>query len=245
MIKFFLNIYFLLFLALAISFSSCRNDDGEPIETDDSWHIAIDFGVDDEPLIFDTMLYTNAAGNKYSVQNLKFYISGFEATFMDGKVYKNADVILVDARTNGNTLFKFNRYPHGRYSNIKFNVGVSGKYNKIGALPNTLANTEMAWPDVMGGGYHFIKFEGNFLDSASTYGYAMHLGNSKNIVRIDLNKEVLFTDASDTLRLHMNLNEWFRNPEVFDFNMDGNYSMGNTAAMRKLAKNGADVFTIK
>lgn len=40
----------------------------------------------------------------------------------------------------------------------------------------------------------------------------------------------------------MNLNEWFRNPFIYDFNIDGNYSMGSSAAMAKLKANGVDIF---
>ncbi len=40
----------------------------------------------------------------------------------------------------------------------------------------------------------------------------------------------------------MNINEWYKNPEIYDFNTDGGYSMGNMMAMMKIAGNGADVF---
>jgi len=43
----------------------------------------------------------------------------------------------------------------------------------------------------------------------------------------------------------MNMNEWFKNPAVYDFNMDGNYSMSSMMAMEKLMMNGADVLKIK
>jgi uncharacterized protein YwgA len=42
----------------------------------------------------------------------------------------------------------------------------------------------------------------------------------------------------------MNINEWYANPAVYDFEVDGNYSMGLSAAMLKLSKNGKDVFSI-
>jgi hypothetical protein len=42
----------------------------------------------------------------------------------------------------------------------------------------------------------------------------------------------------------MNLNEWFRNPAIYDFNVDGSSSMGSMSAMMKLAMNGPDVFRL-
>jgi hypothetical protein len=41
----------------------------------------------------------------------------------------------------------------------------------------------------------------------------------------------------------MNVAEWFKNPAIYDFNADGNYSMNSMAAMLKLKNNGTDVFT--
>ena len=36
----------------------------------------------------------------------------------------------------------------------------------------------MAWPDVMGGGYHFLKLEGHYKKDSLLAGYAMHIGQN-------------------------------------------------------------------
>jgi hypothetical protein len=43
----------------------------------------------------------------------------------------------------------------------------------------------------------------------------------------------------------MNVNEWFNSSALYDFDVDGNYSMSNSDAMAKFATNGTHTFTIK
>ena len=103
----------------------------------------------------------------------------------------------------------------------------------------------MEWPDGMGGGYHFLKFEGHFVDSGNTFGFAMHIGTNNYLVNGKLWARITLGDGVNTLNVGMNMNEWFKNPAVYDFNMDGNYSMSSMMAMEKLMMNGADVLKIK
>ena len=102
----------------------------------------------------------------------------------------------------------------------------------------------MEWPVVMGGGYHFMMFEGHFIDSTGTPGFAMHLGTSASLCPVSIQQTLSIGQADKEIRLSMNINEWFRNPAIYDFNVDGNYIMGNVQAMSKLAANGVDVFSM-
>ena len=71
----------------------------------------------------------------------------------------------------------------------------------------------------------------------------MHLGTNACLIPIKINKRIVVSaDGLTSVNLIMNINEWFRNPYIFDFNTDGNYIMGNLAAMKKIALNGTDVF---
>ncbi len=135
--------------------------------------------------------------------------------------------------------------PVGIYSSVTFYIGLDSLTNKTGILPNSLENINMAWPDMMGGGYHFMKMEGHFLDSTNTInGYAMHLGKNPNLVTININKQINLK-INQEKKLIMNINEWYKHPLIYDFNVDGNYSMSVMSAMMKLSKNGKDVFTIQ
>ena len=45
--------------------------------------------------------------------------------------------------------------------------------------------------------------------------------------------------------LDMNIDNWFRSPNLYDFATDGSAIMQNQAAQAKLRENGSDVFSIK
>ena len=128
------------------------------------------------------------------------------------------------------------------YTKAKFYVGLDSAHNISYSLPNTTENLNMAWPEMMGGGYHFMKFEGNYISGTSTFGFAMHLGRNPYLVEIELDRIFNIPSQYNLTNLDMNLNEWFKNPEIYDFDIDGNYSMGDTAAMHKLSNNGIDIF---
>ncbi len=240
-----------IILALAVlAFAGCAKKD-EEMPTPSSPAPApkpganLEFTVDGQSLAYDMISYFNAAGNNYGVTRLQFYLSGFEFEATDGTTYNSDKIWYVDAREGTNGSIPFDYLPFGTYKKVTFYIGLDSAHNYTGSLPATLENENMAWPVQMGGGYHFLKFEGNFEDQGNTFGFAMHLGRNQFLITVEINSNFEFTAAAPDIVLSMNLNEWFVNPFIYDFNVDGNYSMGVGAAMGKLAANGADVFTIK
>ena len=67
---------------------------------------------------------------------------------------------------------------------------------------------------------------------------------NNNYVIINLINDFEISSSSNTINLEMNISEWFKNPYVYDFNVDGNYSMSDSTALIKLLQNGYDVFTM-
>jgi hypothetical protein len=240
----------LLILLLATLFIGCKKDEtAEPSPDPDpsgTLNLNIDFSVDGTALQFDTIAYINAAGNEYSVYTLVFYLSKIELIKQNGSALLLKNWHYVDART-GNTLnLQLTDIPNGNYTGIRFNIGLDAAQNISGSLPATAENLAMEWPDAMGGGYHFLKLEGYFNDSTGTPGYAMHLGTDSCLVTANpINYNFSFDGNVINKTLVMNINEWYRNPQVYDLNADGNYSMGNMLLMQKLRNNGKDVFTIE
>ncbi len=241
-IKFMTLSVLIMGMALMNGCSRDDKDDPAPLPTDLSFNVKLDFEVDGEPLKFNQELYVNESGSAYSVDRVQLYVSAFEFEKIDGTWLKSDEIVYVDAKEGKGLRFKLSKVPQGIYKSVKFMVGLDSAHNISNALPNTVDNVNMAWPDMMGGGYHHMKFEGNYSDSGNSFGFAMHIGRNLYVVPVGVQKPIIVQNASDTLRLRMNLNEWFRNPHVYDFNTDGNYSMGNAAAMLKLSQNGKDVF---
>lgn len=208
--------------------------------------LIISHSVDAKPMQFDTLLYKNASGTKYSVSKLQYYISDIALSNNKGEQWKSDSLFYIDASQEISERILLS-VPHGNYTQLTFNIGLSAKHNKDGHLPNTPENLNMAWPTVMGGGYHFMKLEGYYVGSSgSQFGYAMHLGTNAALTQHNpiVKNITIAAGNTSTLNLSMNINEWFTHPNRYDFILDGNYTMSDTTLIKLISKNGKDVFTI-
>lgn len=238
--------YLLIFLGVFV-LNSCKKDDElVPVtETQNSLSINISYDVDGQPLLFDTLLYTNAAGSTYGISRLWYYLSQISLVRVDSSIVILKPYQFVDASSSSTNKITLTGIPTGNYIGMQFNIGLDSGLNITNILPTTMENLNMEWPVQMGGGYHFMKFEGHASDSAGDYGFAMHLGLNGYLVKCSIWQPVQVNAGETVLGLTMNPNEWFRNPQVYDFNVDGNYSMGLMSAMLKLKQNGSDVFSLQ
>ena len=235
----------IIFLIISLVTSCVRNnsDITQPTVTNGNLVLQVGYQFDNTALLFDTIMFTNAASYKISVTRLQYYLSGFSFKRADGTSLPYAGVFYFDAKDSKFGQITFVNLPAGNYTGLSFNLGLDSSINKTDNLPPTAENNNMVWPVQMGGGYHFMKLEGSFIDTAGTWGYNMHLGTNGNTVNISLpNKAFLISGSTSNIQLKMNVSEWFKNPSTYDFNIDGVYSMGNAPAMLKLKNNGVDVF---
>ncbi len=231
--------------SLALTVVACKKDtttNPTPLPVEKIFNFKIGYNVDGVPLQFDTMMYQNSAGNQFSINKIHYYLSGFKFIAANGNFTSSDTIIYLEAGSGSPNHFQIKGLEFGNYSSISFYIGLDSTSNITGNLPNTVANLNMAWPELMGGGYHFMKFEGNFLNQGTSYGFAMHLGKNPHLVTINIQRSIIIHNPVDSISLNMNINEWFKNPNIYDFNTDGNYSMGSDAAMLKLSQNGTDVF---
>lgn len=232
-------------LPAAVFLFSCNKDEETtPNENAGKVSFQLSYDVDGHALLFDSVCHVNAAGNEYEVTTLQFILSDVKFHRADQTWYADTNAWYLDAREPDHSGFNIENIPNGTYTSLSFSLGLDSVHNMTGCLPNTMEFMSMAWPDAMGGGYHFMKLEGHFKDGANLPGFAMHLGTNMSRVDYTFSLPLTVADNTSTMGLSMNVNEWFETPEAYDFNSDPNYSMGNAAAMGKLAANGADVFTI-
>jgi hypothetical protein len=235
----------LLIPLLLMSCSDNDNDLPAPANDPGVINVTVSYKIDQTPLYFDSILYTNEAGNNYSLTRLQYYLSEIDLIRPDTTFLRIRNYQYIDARKT--TTGKFNYTPSAdqQFIGMRFYIGLAPAFNISHALPATIENIDMEWPDQMGGGYHFLKMEGNFRDGSNTYGYAMHLGTDTCLIPVTCWKNFSYsTRQTITLDLEMNINEWYRNPATYDFNTDGNYIMGIMAPMLKLKQNASDVFTL-
>ena len=206
--------------------------------------LEISHEVDGIPLQADTLIYQNDAGNTYSVTRLEYYLSYFNFVNDAGQAQRMETVLYVNG-LHSSTLKIETELKTGTYNSLQFFIGLPPEENISYHLDPTPENINMVWPEMMGGGYHFMKFEGHYLDPAQEEkGFAMHLGMNQWLVTVMLNQPIQIIKEAHTLHLTMNLNEWFSNPHLYNFDLQGNYTMGVDSLMQKLSENGTSVFTL-
>lgn len=234
------QVFYIFFVGLLIV--SCRKDTVKQASA--GLQLQVKFNVDSSPVQFDTLCYRNVAKQTYSLSHLEFFISNIVLHSAEGDVVTD-QVYYINARDISTTNILLNNLPARHYTGISCLIGLDSLHNQTGALYPSKENNGMYWPVQMGGGYHFMKLEGRVKSGDSSLGYAMHLGQNANVVHSNLSGNFqLYDDYTNVLILTMNVDSWFDTPYVYDFFVDGRYTMSYSALMQKLKANGIDVLNL-
>ena len=217
--------------------------------------------VDSLPIDFDTMKYVNAAGNPYLVSEIQYFVSDITLHKDDGSLLLLdawEDIHYVDTDLPETWKYELkDSIPPGTYNSLSFTFGISEEKNQSLMFVNA-PESNMFWPEYLGGGYHYLKLNGKWKDTEDIiHPYNFHMGigqiydpESGEItgfvqnyfdVKFDYNLEI---DAGDEifLRFDMHVDQWFENPHVFDFNIWGGDIMQKQDAMQVAKENGHNVF---
>ncbi|MCB9223423.1 MAG: hypothetical protein H6582_04520 [Crocinitomicaceae bacterium] len=206
---------------------------------------------------FDQLNYTNADGNVWSITKMQYLIS-------DVRFYKaNGDSLVIDGyhlidMEDASSLYYTlpSNVPTNPYVGIGFNFGFDATDNISGQYSD-LNSASWASPEMLGGGYHQMKFEGRFIKQAgdtSTFQYHS-LSEIREITQTDtifhhnyvhlaFTQSFNFT-ADDTIQVKMNVNNWFANPHTWDLDTLSSMLMPNYAAQVMMTDNIVDVFSIQ
>ena len=168
--------------AMAI-FSSCKKDSVSEYDSSKKAELSVEFDniAGSADLILNTGNYTNASGESFNVTKLKYYVSNFKLTNVDGTEYvvpQDSCYFLID-ESDEDTHEPIVRIPEGEYKTLTFTIGVDSLRNtkdisqRIGVLDPTGAGADMYWS--WNSGYIFFKMEGT--SPASMMGdYMYHIG---------------------------------------------------------------------
>jgi hypothetical protein len=187
--------------------------------------------------------YVDEAGDSINVTDLKYYLSNITLISKEGKVFHDLDIFYVDVKQPQSLLLLIDSIPPGDYQDMYFNLGIDEDRNFPYSLPNTLNNINMIWPELMGGGYHFMKLEGQFKLNGNNFGYAFHLGKSKSRIDYNLSINKSLKYWNEKIVLNHDVSEWFKNPLNYDFAIHEPYSMSSDSVIGVLKLNGSDVFS--
>lgn len=231
-------------LAVSFLFSACGNDENPLV-----LKLRFAHEVSDSTLALHTQWYDCAAGHKFQVHRLKYYVSDFAFHRNGAADYEPGFIHLVDLDDVATLELLLIDVPEGEFTGLSFVFGLDENVNVDGGLPNTTTNINMEWPIPGDQGYHYMKFEGEYdsLGAGSLKNFNLHFGatgGNQNYVTINLNFSSPVDLKNDVwvVNLIMDLNEWLQNPNVYDFEAFGPMIMTNQAAQQTLKENGADVF---
>ena len=250
----------LILILLVAAFGSCT----KPVDFGNI-SVGIHYSVNGKPLVTDTLCYESEAGNQFLITEIQWFLSNIElkneagdwimlhqsglADTLDISRVYYIDTDIPESQTLHSSPVKV-----GHYTAIRFTFGLDESDNQTGLFTDP-PESEMFWPDMLGGGYHYMKLNGKYLNAEGRLApMAIHLGIGQNedctefyqnyfIVELPVDFTVK-ANTENQLDLTMVIDNWFRNPNTIDFNEFGSHIMQNQTAQRMLSSNGKDVFKI-
>ena len=241
----------LLILATMFCMAGCKDADNEI-----SISLFADYNVDGQDIKTDTLCYHNDAGNNFMINEIQWFISHIEIKNEKGEwlpLNGNGDIHYLEYQQQNRNPFHWQSLSKGQYDALRFTFGLNETDNQTSLFPNP-PESEMFWPEPLGGGYHYMKINGKWLDNeGNLVPLCIHLGIGQNAqltefypnhfsVEIPFENAIGLSDCSITIS--MNINNWFRNPNTYNFNDFGSGIMQNQVAQQTLKENGCDVFSV-
>jgi hypothetical protein len=237
------NILTFLCLSIFILYSCSSEDDNINI-TFNFTHNWDGVAITDKDL--NELKFTNANGEKISIENLRYLISNI--SLVDAKNYQ-----LINFSKNTGTFINVSNLTEGTYT-LSFRFGFSDEDNIDGEYQD-LNSVSFNVPGMLGGGYHYMQFDGKYIDNKDEeagFNYhsirAVDKTDPDNLKFEDTSFEVnlgTVTISNNTeVEVKVNLAEWFKNPNPWDLNELNTVLMPNFKAQKAMSQNGKGVFSL-
>ena len=231
----------LLFSLVAIILSSCTKDQ-EPNVT----NLIINFTqtIQNEDLYLGTFSYMNTQEQEYSVDRLWYIMSNITLHTENGNNIIIKDAHFIDVENPNTLTLVIDDLENNNYTAISYTMGLDSNQNISNLYLNEDFHTKMFWPEPMGGGYHYMKLEGNF-NNETTF-YNTHTGGTMGMDFSFSNTDSisLITDENTEkieLSINMEIANWYKG--LYSIALSNEGIMGNTDIQAQLKANGANVFT--
>jgi len=203
------------------------------------------------------MKYTNMAGNLYEVDELQYFISEITFKTSDGRIIpiETDNAIHYIDINDSSTLdwIVLDRLPVTDYDSISFVFGISKEKNKTGLFVNP-PERDMFWPEMMGGGYHYMKMNGKWMslgDQIKPFNFHIGIGLEEdkitlvqNYFIVSLPLHIHTGSLSNQFTISMDIEKWFESPNYWDWDLIGGQIMQNQDAMHKACENGRNAFRV-
>lgn len=243
----------LLILTVTL-FVGCNNDDDNdtnPINVSVLFEFSQNWdGLAVSDADFGSTDYTTDFGHEINILRIRYLISRLVLTDGEGVVYPVGDYNLIDM--DDATSFSFDPnvlVPEGTYT-LSFVYG----FNQTDNIDNAYTDLNTAswnWPQMLGGGYHFLQFDGMYdVNTTVPKPFNYHNGTAKvsdgvfeqNFVQFNLTNNLVI-EAGSVIEIKMNIAEWFKNPHSWDLDEYNASLMPNYEAQKLMQQNAASVFS--
>lgn len=247
----------ILTVLLAMAFVSCDKSNRYG-----NLSVGIDYSINGMQLMTDSLCYHNDAGNTFMITEIQWFLSHMELQDEQGEWIElshrepsaeTSNIFYIDTDIPESQTLQMGSIPIGHYKTLRFTFGLNEEDNRSG-LYSDPPESNMFWPEPLGGGYHYMKLNGRYVNEEGELApLNIHLGIGQNADHsnyyqnfftvegpIDLN---VAENKEHHIRLSMTVDNWFRHPNLYDFNVYGSAIMQNQAAQQALKENGQDVFT--
>lgn len=209
---------FLIICLLAFAGCDDKDKNPAPLPTMGNIEFTISNNIDGQSIQIGAMNNVNEAGNTYSVDELKYYLSNFVLIKDDGTEFKAPNYELIDEESGNSKSFILENVPFGKYTGLRFYMGVDSTRNHSGVNTGDLDPVNgMIWD--WSTGYIYFKHEGMFIDSTGTPDYlTYHLGTLNALVTEELTINMDHLTGEKIINMSFNLNKVYRSPNVINFN---------------------------
>lgn len=245
----------LAIICLAFVLSNCSEDNDislEPVAItlnfSHSWN-----GTEITNADFNELKFTNENQQDLSIERLKYVISEVSLTHKSGVITVLDGYNLVDlTNTEGLSFTTSKTILPGDYTSITFRFGFSNEYNIDGAYPD-LNTANFNVPNALGGGYHFMQFDGKYRDITSVEApFNYHVisaidptnTNDPKDTSFSLNIGAATIGGNTNIQIEMDVSEWFKNPTIWNLNEYDVNLMGNYDVQLLMNQNGSSVFSL-
>ena len=245
----------LAIICLTFVLSSCSEDNDislEPVAItlnfSHSWN-----GTEITNADFNELKFTNENEQVLSIERLKYVISEVSLTHKSGVVTVLDEYNLVDLTNSEGLSFTTSKtILPGDYTSVTFRFGFSNEYNIDGAYQD-LNTANFNVPTALGGGYHFMQFDGKYRDITSVEApFNYHVisaidptnTNDPKDTSFSLNIGAATIGGNTNIQIEMDVSEWFKNPTTWNLNEYDVNLMGNYDVQLLMNQNGSSVFSL-
>ena len=240
-------IYTLLIFCFA--FLGCSEDNDVNVET---VNVTLKFtqnwdGTEISASDFNQFNFINENSDLISIERLRYVVSNI----IIGGVEKEYQLINIGENTGSE--ISLEGITKGSKS-LSFTFGFRDEDNLDGVHID-LNSTSFNVPEMLGGGYHYMQFDGKYKDTNNAdanFNYhairAADITDPDNIILQDTSFEVdlgnMEITENVTIEIKMNVAEWFKNPNTWNLNELNTVLMPNFDAQILMNANGQSVFSL-